>query len=186
MYATSRKLETMKGFTQPHIKTKALDVCDDDAVNRVSSEIIKEAGRIDIVVRVAVNPTSSSHPFFQVSNAGFMEVGSSFRIIPHTRPLISHTGAVLDMPPARAQAMFDTNTFGTLRLARATIPHMASRKSGLFLIIGSVGGVIPTPWTGYVLVCDSYSSVSTTTGRTQRVKPRYTPSPKASRWNADL
>ena len=61
MYATSRKLETMKGFTQPHIKTKALDVCDDDAVNRVSSEIIKEAGRIDIVVRIAVNPASASH-----------------------------------------------------------------------------------------------------------------------------
>ena len=80
-----------------------------------------------------------------------MEVGSYFRIIKPTQPLTSHTGAVLDMPPARAQAMFDTNTFGTLRLARATIPHMASRKSGLFLIIGSVGGVIPTPWTGYVL-----------------------------------
>jgi NADP-dependent 3-hydroxy acid dehydrogenase YdfG len=42
----------MKGFTQPHIKTKALDVCDEEAVNRVSAEIIKEAGRIDIVVRV--------------------------------------------------------------------------------------------------------------------------------------
>ncbi|KAG8996348.1 hypothetical protein FRB94_008394 [Tulasnella sp. JGI-2019a] len=66
-----------------------------------------------------------------VSNAGFLEIGP-----------------ILDVPIDRVQRVFDTNLYGTLRLARSSIPHMATRHSGLFVLVGSVGGIIPTPWTG--------------------------------------
>lgn len=59
-----------------------------------------------------------------------------------------HSGAILDAQIDRVQRVFDTNVYGTLRLAQASIPHMASRRSGLFVLIGSVTGLIPTPWTG--------------------------------------
>ncbi|KAG8854672.1 hypothetical protein FRB96_007357 [Tulasnella sp. 330] len=61
---------------------------------------------------------------------------------------ILDSGAVLDVPMDRVQRVFDTNVYGTLRLAQATIPHMASQTSGLFVIVGSVTGLVPTPWTG--------------------------------------
>jgi len=124
VYATSRRLDSMKGLLQPpgcaassagKIYTRELDVTIDESVERVTNEIIEEAGKIDIVV----------------SNAGYLEAG-----------------AVLDTPMDQVQKVFDTNTYGTLRLARSIIPHMASRRSGRFIIMGSVSGLIPTPWSG--------------------------------------
>ncbi|KZV94130.1 oxidoreductase [Exidia glandulosa HHB12029] len=57
-------------------------------------------------------------------------------------------GALADIPIEQAQKTFDTNVFGTLRLARGVIPHMAKRRSGLIITIGSVAGEVTTPWNG--------------------------------------
>ncbi|QRW11908.1 short chain dehydrogenase [Ceratobasidium sp. AG-Ba] len=57
-------------------------------------------------------------------------------------------GPVLDVPIVEAQKAFDTNVFGVLRLAQAAFPHMAARKRGTFVTIGSITGVFPTPWSG--------------------------------------
>ena len=35
---------------------------------------------------------------------------------------------------------FDANVFGALRMARDVIPHMASRKQGAIINIGSIVG----------------------------------------------
>ena len=37
---------------------------------------------------------------------------------------------------------FDTNAFGALRTARCVIPHMAKRKSGMIVNIGSIGAYV--------------------------------------------
>ncbi|KAG8992582.1 hypothetical protein FRB94_011485 [Tulasnella sp. JGI-2019a] len=61
---------------------------------------------------------------------------------------ILESGAVLDIPINRVNKVYDVNVNGTLRLARAAIPHMAARHQGLFVCIGSATGLVPTPWTG--------------------------------------
>ena len=36
--------------------------------------------------------------------------------------------------------VFDTNTFSVLRMSQAVFPHMASRRSGTIVNIGSITG----------------------------------------------
>ncbi|KAK7059191.1 NADPH-dependent 1-acyl dihydroxyacetone phosphate reductase [Paramarasmius palmivorus] len=77
-----------------------------------------------------------------VNNAGIMAAG----------PLVDQTMEFI-------QEAFDANTFSVLRLAKAVIPSMASRKSGIIVNIGSVVGDSPTPWNG--LYSATKSAVST-------------------------
>ena len=76
------------------------------------------------------------------------------------------TGPALEVPLDEIKAAYDTNVFSILRVSRAVIPHMASRKQGLIVNIGSIGGEMyglpyglfrhgdsftrgrPTPWSG--------------------------------------
>lgn len=47
---------------------------------------------------------------------------------------------------AQAQAIFDTNFFGTVRMTRAVIPHMRRRGAGRVINIGSGLGLVPMPY----------------------------------------
>ncbi|CAK5280304.1 unnamed protein product [Mycena citricolor] len=66
-----------------------------------------------------------------VNNAGVMGIG----------PLI-------EQPIDYVKNVFDTNVYGALRVSQAAFSHMADRKSGLIINIGSVVGDIPVPWNG--------------------------------------
>jgi len=57
-------------------------------------------------------------------------------------------GPILDISVEKAEASFKTNYFGSHRLAQAVLPHMMERRSGKFVLVGSIAGMIPGPWNG--------------------------------------
>lgn len=50
----------------------------------------------------------------------------------------SPQGPTLELPLEQVQAAFDANVFSVLRVNRAVLPHMAARKQGMFITIGSI------------------------------------------------
>ncbi|PCH34064.1 oxidoreductase [Wolfiporia cocos MD-104 SS10] len=76
---------------------------------------------------------------------------------------ILSTGAIADVPMDKVIKTFDANVFAVLRLVKAVFPHMATRKSGAIVNIGSLMGDIPTPWSGiYCATKASLRSISET------------------------
>lgn len=46
---------------------------------------------------------------------------------------------------AHVRRQFEINVFGTMNVARAVLPHMRSRRSGLLITISSVNGLVANP-----------------------------------------
>jgi NAD(P)-dependent dehydrogenase (short-subunit alcohol dehydrogenase family) len=57
-------------------------------------------------------------------------------------------GPLAELPLAAFKEQFDTNVTGALSVIQAVFPHMAKARSGRIVNIGSIVGVLPTPFTG--------------------------------------
>ncbi|KAJ7711928.1 NAD-P-binding protein [Mycena maculata] len=62
--------------------------------------------------------------------------------------LINNAGMACFFPVEQIREVLDANVLSIVRVSRAVLPHMAERKSGLIVNIGSIVGEIPTPWAG--------------------------------------
>jgi NAD(P)-dependent dehydrogenase (short-subunit alcohol dehydrogenase family) len=61
---------------------------------------------------------------------------------------VNLVGAVEETSISQAQALFDTNVFGFLRMIHAVLPDMRRQGAGLIVNISSILGVIPAPFMG--------------------------------------
>lgn len=59
---------------------------------------------------------------------------------------IGDSGPLAEIDLERIKRVLDVNVFGALELTRKFIPRMAERKSGRIIFIGSIAGLIPTPF----------------------------------------
>ena len=61
---------------------------------------------------------------------------------------INLVGAVEETSISQAQALFDTNVFGVLRMIQAVLPGMRGQGAGLIVNLSSILGFIPAPFMG--------------------------------------
>jgi short-subunit dehydrogenase len=61
---------------------------------------------------------------------------------------VNQFGPLAEVPLEGVKKLFDTNVAGLLALTQAVFPHMANQKRGRIVNIGSVVGVLPTPFSG--------------------------------------
>jgi NAD(P)-dependent dehydrogenase (short-subunit alcohol dehydrogenase family) len=70
---------------------------------------------------------------------------------------IGSTGPLAELPLDTIRKTWEINTLGQLRMVQQVVPHMAMKKSGTIVNVGSVVGNISTPWAGSY--CASKSGV---------------------------
>src|SRR5262245_5864111 len=61
---------------------------------------------------------------------------------------VNLVGAVEETSISQAQALFDTNVIGVLRMIQAVLPGMRRQGAGLIVNISSILGLIPAPYMG--------------------------------------
>ena len=66
-------------------------------------------------------------------------------------------GPLMEVPEAELRSVLETNVLGLLAVTQAVFPHMADRRSGRIVNMGSVVGILPTPFAG--MYCASKSAV---------------------------
>ncbi|MBB4443938.1 MULTISPECIES: oxidoreductase [Rhizobium] len=110
VFGTSRKATagSANGITM-----LTCDVTDSQSVASMIAEVIKQAGRIDVLV----------------NNAGGALIG-----------------AAEESSIEQAQALFDLNVFGIIRVTNEVLPIMRNQRSGRIINISSVVGFIPSPF----------------------------------------
>ena len=113
VFGTSRKAVD---DPYPGITMLACDVTDEASVKRLVEEIVRQAGRIDVVV----------------NNAG-----------------IGLLGGAEESSIGQAQRLFDVNVFGVARVVNAVLPLMRAQKSGRIVNMGSLLGLIPSPFNAF-------------------------------------
>lgn len=57
-------------------------------------------------------------------------------------------GPVAEVPLESLRDVFETNVLGLAAVTQAVFPHMADRRSGRIVNVGSIVGVLPTPFAG--------------------------------------
>ncbi|XWS41736.1 hypothetical protein CRYUN_Cryun17cG0108400 [Craigia yunnanensis] len=82
---------------------------------------------------------------------------------------IGGPGPLAELSPDAIKKAWEINTLGQLRMVQQVVPHMASRRMGIIVNVGSVVGRVPTPWAGSY--CSSKAAVHAMTN-TLRVELR--------------
>lgn len=72
---------------------------------------------------------------------------------------VNAAGPLAELPLQSFRRIMETNVTGTLAMVQAVVPHMAQQRAGRIVNLGSVVGILPTPFAG--AYCASKSAVHT-------------------------
>ncbi|KAJ7652811.1 NAD-P-binding protein [Mycena polygramma] len=97
-------------------------------IKRLALDVTDDSQVQSVVVNVIQD---SGHIDLLVNNAGILAPGPT-----------------IDWTANQVKAVYDTNVFSIVRVCGAVVPHMAKRRKGTILNVGSIVGEFPTPWMG--------------------------------------
>jgi NAD(P)-dependent dehydrogenase (short-subunit alcohol dehydrogenase family) len=97
---------------------------------------------LDVAQRLALDITSDASVAAALAAAGEIDV-----LVNNAG--ISVGGPIESVPLARAQAMFDTNLWGAVRMIQAVAPSMRARSQGAIVNVTSVAGRVVGPLAGF-------------------------------------
>ncbi|KAJ7786549.1 oxidoreductase [Mycena metata] len=91
-----------------------------------------------------------AHPLVKLNTLDVTSDEDVRRVAGRIDIVVNNAGVmgIVSSPWSTSKRPFDANTYGALRVAQAAFPHMATRRSGLIVNIGSVVGAIAVPWNG--------------------------------------
>lgn len=121
VFAGTRRPDRLKkrlreyGWVGQNLNIVSLDVASDRSVGRSIEKILKQVGKLDMLI----------------NNAGYGVVG-----------------ATENVSSGRFGDILDINLLGPARCIRRVLPAMRKRKSGTIINIGSVSGVVASPFLG--------------------------------------
>ena len=112
---------------------KAGALCDAAAAAGVSVEILQ----LDVTDRASVDAAIAN----VVQQAGRIDV-----LVNNAG--IGAVGPTEEFDDDEFTRVFDTNVFGILRVTRAVVPHMRAQQSGRIIHVGSLAGIVASPFRG--------------------------------------
>ena len=103
----------------------------------------EEAGGNLIMMRMDVNDSAS------VNSAVNAVITAEGRIdVLLSAAGLGFGGSIEDASVAEAKDIFETNFYGLMRVNKAVLPQMRMQKSGLIILVSSIGGLIGLPFQG--------------------------------------
>jgi NAD(P)-dependent dehydrogenase (short-subunit alcohol dehydrogenase family) len=117
-------------------------------LNKRGYEVVATARRLetlddlDVAQRLALDVTSDASVRAAIGAAGDVDV-----LVNNAG--IAVGGPIEKVPLDRAQAMFDTNVWGAMRMVQAVAPAMRERGNGAIVNVTSVAGRVVGPLNGY-------------------------------------
>ncbi|MBU2669686.1 SDR family oxidoreductase [Actinoplanes bogorensis] len=113
-----------------------------EVVGRRDDGLPSDGGRLRVVEIDVTDQSSADRAVTEImAAAGRIDV------------VVNNAGMIFPGPleaftAEEAQRQFDVNVLGALRVNRAALPHLRARGNGLLIQIGSVAGLVTTPFTG--------------------------------------
>ncbi|KIY51255.1 NAD(P)-binding protein [Fistulina hepatica ATCC 64428] len=185
VYATSRRLETMRNFTSPRIFARELDVCNDENIRTVITDIVKIEGRIDIFVNNAGSmrvgplidvPLEEVLAIFEVNI--FAALRTARLIVPimarQKRGLIVNVGSATGDLPTPWNGIYSASKAALHNLTE--VLHMECKPFNIAVMLVTPGGVRSNISTNAAKTHDKLSSESLYTAFTPNIIKRLTAS----------
>ena len=153
VFASARRLDSLRGLEALGIETVQLDVCSETSIKEAVASVLSAAGRIDVLVNNAG----------EAAAACFGGGGGEEATPPRRRSAMlcgalaatrsrAHKAPAIEIPDELVRSTFETNLFGTLAVIRAVVPAMAAAASdssgsnGLVVNVASVKGLSAVPF----------------------------------------
>ncbi len=126
---------------------RAIGAATADELTRAGHEVVATArnasllDQLDVAMRLPLDVSDEASVSAALAAAGELDA-----IV--NNAAVSGKGPMEDFPLDRLRGMFETNTFGPLRLLQHVLPRWRDRRSGVIVNVSSVQGRVATPLEG--------------------------------------